>query len=71
MEKLSIEFWIQIMMYVLSFGTIYGGVKAQIKSLEEKVNKHNNVIERMYKVEESTKSAHRRIDELREELQNE
>ncbi|MEG0339924.1 MAG: hypothetical protein RR573_08410 [Oscillospiraceae bacterium] len=71
MEKLSIEFWIQIMMYVLSFGTIYGGVKAQIKSLEEKVNKHNNVIERMYKVEESTKSAHRRIDELREDLQNE
>lgn len=40
----------------------------RIRKLEEKVNKHNNLIERMYKVEDSTKSAHHRIDELREEL---
>lgn len=40
----------------------------RIQKLEEKVNKHNNLIERMYKVEDSTKSAHHRIDELREEL---
>lgn len=66
----DLQFWIQIMLYVLSFGSIYGGVKYQLKTLEEKVNKHNNVIERMYKVEESAKGAHRRIDELREELQN-
>ena len=58
----SIEFWIQIVLYAVTVGTIYGGVKTQIKSLEEKVNKHNNLIERMYKVEESAKNAHRRID---------
>ena len=40
----------------------------RIGQLEEKVNKHNNLIERMYKVEDSAKSAHHRIDELREEL---
>ena len=45
----SIEFWIQIVLYAVTVGTIYGGVKTQIKSLEEKVNKHNNLIERMYK----------------------
>ncbi|EDO61385.1 hypothetical protein CLOLEP_01781 [[Clostridium] leptum DSM 753] len=40
----------------------------RIQKLEERVAKHNNLIERMYKVEDSVKSAHRRIDELREEL---
>lgn len=43
----------------------------RLSKLEEKVAKHNNLIERMYVVEASTKSAHHRIDELREELSNE
>ena len=36
----------------------------QIAALERKVEKHNNFIERMYKCEESLKSAHKRIDGL-------
>lgn len=39
----------------------------RIEQLEAKVNKHNNLIERMTAVEQSVKSAHHRIDELREE----
>ena len=42
----------------------------RIAKLEEKVNKHNNLIERMVRVEQSTKSAHHRIDEIREEMDN-
>ena len=42
----------------------------RIEKLEEKVNKHNNLIERMVAVEQSTKSAHHRLDELREEIEN-
>ena len=42
----------------------------RIGKLEEKVNKHNNLIERMVAVEQSTKSAHHRIDEIREEIEN-
>lgn len=42
----------------------------RLEQLEERVNKHNNLIERMYKVEDSTKSAHHRIDELREEMRD-
>lgn len=38
----------------------------RIEQLEGKVNKHNNLIERMVVVEQSTKSAHHRIDELQE-----
>lgn len=37
----------------------------QISALEKKVEKHNGVIERTYRNEESIKSAHHRIDEMR------
>lgn len=40
----------------------------RIQQLEEKVNKHNNLVERMVAVEASTKSAHKRLDELRSEI---
>lgn len=40
----------------------------RIEQLEKKVEKHNNLVERMFCVESSVKSAHHRIDELREEL---
>ena len=36
----------------------------RIEQLEEKVRKHNNLVERMIVVEQSTKSAHHRLDEL-------
>ncbi len=57
------------------FGTLLGtlgGIIAssrltvyRISQLEKKVEKHNNLVERMVKVENSIKSAHHRIDELR------
>ena len=42
----------------------------RIKQLEEKVNKHNNLIERMYKVEEREKSNTHRLDELESEVRS-
>ncbi len=36
----------------------------RLEQLEEKVKKHNNLVERMAIVEQSTKSAHHRIDEI-------
>ncbi|MBQ8784289.1 MAG: hypothetical protein IJZ57_11025 [Clostridia bacterium] len=61
---------------ILSFsGTLLGtlgGIVAsnkltvyRISQLEKKVEKHNNLVERMIKVEDSTKSAHHRIDDIR------
>lgn len=53
-------------------GTLAGSLLAsrlttyRIEQLERKVEKHNNLMERMALVEASTKSAHRRLDELRE-----
>lgn len=39
----------------------------RIEQLEEKVDKHNTLIERMVVVEQSTKAAHRRIDDMLKE----
>ncbi|MCI7814165.1 MAG: hypothetical protein SO016_05125 [Lachnospiraceae bacterium] len=53
-----------------AFGSLLGIMTAnrltnyRIEQLEEKVKQHNNLVERMIKVEESTKSAHHRIDEM-------
>lgn len=56
-------------------GSLFGIVASarltnyRIEQLEKKVEKHNNLVERMTAVEQSNKSAHKRIDELRDELQ--
>ena len=39
----------------------------RLERLEEKVKQHNNVVERVFRLEESVKSAHHRIDELRDD----
>lgn len=51
-------------------GSIFGILTAskmtnyRIEQLEKRVDKHNNLIERMYKVEERAKSNSHRLDEL-------
>lgn len=65
-----------ILLAVIAFaGTLvgtFGGILTanrlsnyRIEQLEKKVEKHNNLVERMFSVESSVKSAHHRIDELR------
>lgn len=39
---------------------------AEIKALKEQVEKHNNVLERVYKLETNNKTLFKIIDELRE-----
>lgn len=62
------QFWVQILIYAVSFGVMYGQITTRIKYLEQKVDKHNQVVERMAVAERDIKSAHRRIDEVREEI---
>ena len=63
---MSTEFWVQIVVYAVSLGSFGGVVLTRLSYLEKKMDRHNNLIERMSCVEQSTKSAHRRIDELKE-----
>jgi len=53
---------LQIVVYVVSAFATGSTILWRINTLEKKVEKHNSMIERMYKVEESVKSAHKRID---------
>lgn len=51
-------------------GTLFGAfggfrlIEYRVKKLEEKVDKHNNVIERTFILEEQIKTANHRIDDL-------
>ncbi len=43
-------------------------LEMRMRSLEEKVNKHNQVVERMAVAEQSLKAAWHQIDEIKEEI---
>jgi hypothetical protein len=75
---LSNEFWIglliQLVVYGVSIGVIYGTVKTRLNYIEKKLDKHNNVVERVYKLEqdqavimEKQSVANHRIHDLEEE----
>jgi hypothetical protein len=61
---LSTEFWIQIVIYAVSFGTVFGTFRTRLNYMEKKLDKHNNFAERVIALEQSTKSAHHRLDRL-------
>lgn len=45
-----------------------GKFEEKLTALEKKQDKHNNLIERMVRVEDSTKSAHHRLDNIEDKL---
>ena len=53
-----------VVIYLLGLAATWGAVTWRIAALEKKVDKHNSLVERMYKVEESTKRNEGRIKEL-------
>lgn len=42
-----------------------GKFEEKLIALEKKQDKHNNLIERMVRVEDSVKSAHKRLDDVK------
>lgn len=42
-----------------------GKFEEKLITLEKKQDRHNNLIERMVRVEDSVKSAHKRLDDLK------
>ena len=52
---MSNEFWIglliQLVVYGVSIGVIYGVMRTRLDYIEKKLDKHNNVAERVYKLE--------------------
>ena len=65
---LSIEFWLQVGVQIVALSFFAGIVWTKLNYLEDKQDKHNELIGRMYIVEESAKSAHRRLNEVSSKL---
>lgn len=70
------DIWVAIIAMVGSAIGSLGGILAsskltnfRLESLEERVNKHNNMIERLFKVEDRAKSNSHRLDELEQRLE--
>lgn len=72
--SLNNEFLLLLFINVVSACIAIGSYSKSIKyieehilRLEEKQDKHNSLIERMVAVEQSTKSAHHRLDNIEEQ----
>ena len=66
-QEFLISLFIQLLILAFFVGIYVATIKfmdAQIKELKEEMRKYNNVLERLIITEQSTKSAHHRIDEL-------
>ena len=57
-------FDLNIVVYLIGLAATWGAVMVRIKALEDKVDNHNNLVERMYKVEEQAERCEGRIKEL-------
>ena len=65
--QIDVEFlaiFIAVIGQVLFVAYKLGRMEEKLNTLEEKQDKHNCLIERMTRVEDSTKSAHKRIDDM-------
>ena len=71
MPQFDTSFWVQILVYAVTFAATWGSVTQRLKMLEQKVDKHNNVVERMAITEQSLKSAWEQIDEIKEDIKEE
>lgn len=68
---ISSELIVSVIIQLIAIGIFIGVYKTtisfmqqQIQELKEDMRKYNNILERMIRVEQSTKSAHHRLDAL-------
>lgn len=64
MVDLDYKFWLQILIYAITFGITFGKISTELKWMKEKLDRHNSFQDRVVVVEQSTKSIHHRMDEL-------
>ena len=67
----STEFWLQIGFQAIFLAFFAGIVWTKLSYIEEKQDKHNKLIERMYNVENNSAKAHDRIDNLEKIIEDE
>ncbi len=63
-----ISILITVILQALYVAFKIGKFEEKLSTIEKKQDKHNNLIERTYHLEDSLKSAHLRINELKENI---
>jgi len=61
--ELSTEFFLQILVYTVSFGSMAGVILTKLKYIERKQDKYNNIIERTFKLENNLANMIIKLDE--------
>jgi hypothetical protein len=61
--ELSTEFFLQILVYTVSFGSMAGVILTKLKYIEQKQDKYNNIIERTFKLENNMEGMIQKLDE--------
>jgi len=64
------QFIFQFVSYLLGLAATAGTIITRVNALDKKVEKHNNLIERMYVVEERSKSNTHRLDKLEKDIKS-
>ena len=59
---------IQIVVFIVGCGVIYGILRTRLDYMEQKLDKHNNFIERVYELESNVKAIWRKMDDICEEF---
>ena len=59
---------LQVILLILGLGILYGTFKTRLDYMEEKLDKHNNFINRVYELESNVKAIWRRLDDFCDEL---
>jgi len=63
----ELQFSGDLVVNLLGLAAVWGALMWRITALEKKVEKHNNLVERMAAVERDVRSAHHRLDDWKEE----
>ena len=58
------------MVYLLSLAAMWGTLLWRVSALEKKVEKHNQVVERTFRLEERVKSIEHEIEDVKEAVKN-
>lgn len=64
----ALQFDWDVVVYIVGLAVMWGSLTQQVKTLEKKVEKHNNLVERIYKMEVTVKEQGRDIDRCFEKL---
>jgi len=62
---MTTAFWIEMIVYALSMGSFAGMILTRIGVLEKKIDQYSGLVERVVAVEQSSKSAHYRLDRFK------